>query len=150
MKSLLRKLVLFITGYALYIAIEVTFRGYSYVLMGLCGGVLLMFIDEINEILPWDTDILLQSSLGSVLITFFELTVGEACKISNIDPMWDYSNMLFNFDGVICLEFSLLWVILSFVAILLADAINYYVFKLEPLPYYKLFGRTIIKFKEYK
>ena len=145
--NLIRKLILFIMGYALYIAIEVTFRGYSFVLMGICGGILLILIDSINEVLPWNTDILLQSSIGSILITLCEFIVGELLKLFNLPPMWNYSDMLLNYDGVICLEFSLLWVLLSFIAILLADAINYYVFSLLPAPYYRLFGKIIIKFK---
>lgn len=41
-----------------------------------------------------------------------------------------------------------LWMVLSFIAILVADSINYYVFDEKPAPYYKLFGYTIIQFKE--
>lgn len=145
---LLRKIVLFIIGYALYISIEVTFRGYSFVLMGICGGLLFLAIDEINERISWDTDILLQGCIGSAMITGCELVVGELNKYFGGFPMWDYSNMWFNFDGVICLEYSLIWIGLSIVAVVVADAINYYMFRQLPIPYYKLFGKQIFKFKE--
>lgn len=147
MNNLIRKFILFLVGYALYIAIEVTFRGYSYVLMGICGGILFILIDCINEILPWDTDLIIQCSIGSFLITLCELIVGKTLIAFNIPPMWDYSNMTFNYQGVICLEFSLIWVLISFVAILLADCLNYYVFNLTPTPYYKVLGKTVIRFK---
>lgn len=62
--------------------------------------------------------------------------------------MWDYSNLPINFDGVICLPYSLLWILVSIIGIIVADAINYYVFKIMPVPYYKLFGKTILKFKK--
>lgn len=62
--------------------------------------------------------------------------------------MWDYSNLPLNYKGIICVPFMLLWIVLSFLAIIVADSINYYVFDEKPAPYYKLFGRTIIQFKE--
>lgn len=49
--------------------------------------------------------------------------------------------------GCGCLPFSLIWIALSICAIILADTINYYVFHELPVPYYKLFGKTIIRFK---
>jgi uncharacterized membrane protein len=54
--------------------------------------------------------------------------------------MWDYTNMPLNFDGVICVPFSLLWIGLSIVAVIVADCINYY----APKPSYWLFGKRII------
>lgn len=142
----IRKLILFLVGFCLYITLEVCFRGYSFVLMGICGGIIFILLDCINEILPWDTDILIQGSIGSAMITLTELVVGETLKHLGFGAMWDYSNLLLNFDGVICLPYSLLWVLVSIIGIIVADAINYYVFKITPIPYYKLFGKTIIKF----
>lgn len=61
--------------------------------------------------------------------------------------MWDYSNVFLNYKGIICLPFSLAWVGLSIVAVVIADAINYYLLDDEEVvPYYKLFGKTIFKF----
>lgn len=142
----IRKLILFLVGFCLYITLEVCFRGYSFVLMGICGGIIFILLDCINEVLPWDTDILIQGSIGSAMITLTELVVGEGLKYLGLPQMWDYSNLPINFDGVICLPYSLLWVLISIVGIIVADAINYYVFKIMPVPYYKLFGKTIIKF----
>lgn len=147
-RTLIRKLILFITGYCLYIAIEVTFRGYSYILMGICGGALFILLDIINEILPWSTDLILQGCIGSSMITTTELLVGEALKYCNIPAMWDYSDQLLNYDGVICLPFSVLWIGVSILGIIIADAINYYMFNILPIPYYNVFGQTVIKFRK--
>ncbi len=143
----IRKLILFLVGFCLYITLEVCFRGYSFVLMGICGGIIFILLDCINEVLPWDTDILIQGSIGSAMITLTELIVGEGLKYLGLSQMWDYSNLPINFDGVICLPYSLLWILVSIIGIIVADAINYYVFKIMPVPYYKLFGKTILKFK---
>lgn len=146
----IRKLILFLTGFCLYITLEVCFRGYSFVLMGICGGIIFILLDCINEVLPWDTDILIQGSIGSAMITLTELIIGEGLKYLGLPQMWNYSNLPINFDGVICLPYSLLWVLISIVGIIVADAINYYVFNVMPVPYYKIFGKTILKFKSVK
>lgn len=77
-----------------------------------------------------------------------ELIISSIFLNTDLLPvMWDYSNLPLNYKGIICVPFMLLWMVLSFVGILVADAINYYVFDEEPAPYYKLFGHTIIQFK---
>ena len=109
--------------------------------MGIVGAVSFILIDRINEVMPWDTDLIIQSILGSLIVTTFELVVGEGLKILNQPPMWDYSSLPLNFDGVICLQFSLVWVLLSALAIFLADAINYYLLHEDPVPHYNLLGK---------
>lgn len=146
--NLIKNLVLFTVGYCAYIAIEVTYRNISYPIMGVCGGLSIVLLDKINDYVSWDTDILLQGLCGSVLITLFELIIGEiALRTSLLEVMWDYSNVILNFDGVICFPFSIVWMFMSILAIFLADAINYYVFNDTQIPYYKMFGKKIIQFK---
>lgn len=139
-KHILKYLILFLVGYCVYIAIEVTFRNYSFPLMGIVGAISFILIDRINEVMPWDTDLIIQSVIGSLIVTVFELIVGEGLKFFNQPPMWDYSSLPLNFDGVICLPFSLVWVLLSAIAILLADTINYYLLHEKPTPHYKILG----------
>lgn len=146
-----KNIVLFVVGFMTYITIEVLFRGYSFALMGACGGLAIVILDKINNKLSWNTDILIQALIGSLLVTFFELVIGELALHTSLVPvMWDYSDVPLNFDGVICLPFSLAWAGLSLVAVFIADAITYYVFEELPVPYYKLFGKVILRFKEKK
>lgn len=146
-----KNIVLFVVGFMTYITTEVLFRGYSFALMGACGGLAIVILDKINNKLSWNTDILIQALIGSLLITFFELAIGELALHTSLVPvMWDYSDVPLNFDGVICLPFSLAWAGLSLVAVFIADAITYYVFEELPVPYYKLFGKVILRFKEKK
>lgn len=141
---------MFIFGFMSYITIEVIFRGYSYPLMGICGGIVFVLLDKLNDRISWDMDILVQGVIGSLLITSLEFIIGEMSLRGLIQPMWDYSDMPFNYKGIICLPFSLIWVGLSIVAIVVADFINYYIFNEDTIPYYKLFGKTIYKFKPNK
>lgn len=144
-----KSILLFLVGYCTYISIEVTYRNISYPIMGICGGLAIILLDKINDNISWNVDLCLQGLCGSALITFFELIIGEIALHTSLLPvMWDYSNVPLNFDGVICLPFSIVWFFLSILAIFLADAINYYVLDEPQVPYYNLFGKTVIKFKE--
>lgn len=148
-KKLSKNIILFTVGFCLYITIEVLFRGYSFPLMGVCAGLVIVLLDKINDYISWDIDILVQCTLGMLMVTIMELIIGTIFLDTNLLPvMWDYSNLPLNFRGIICIPFMALWMVLSFIAILVADSINYYVFDEEPAPYYKLFGHTIIQFKE--
>lgn len=148
-KKVYKNIILFTVGFCLYITIEVLFRGYSFPLMGVCAGLVIVLLDKINDYISWDIDILVQCTLGMLMVTIMELIIGTIFLDTNLLPvMWDYSNLPLNFRGIICIPFMALWMILSFIAILVADSINYYVFDEEPAPYYKLFGHTIIQFKE--
>ncbi len=148
-KSLFKTILLFLIGFCTYITIEVCFRGYSYILMGCCGGLIILILDKINDVISWNTDLIIQGLCGSALTTLLELIIGEIALHTELIPvMWDYSNMPINFDGVICLPFSILWFFISLIAIFIADAINYYVLNEPQVPYYNLFGKTIIRFKK--
>lgn len=148
-KKLSKNIILFTVGFCLYITMEVLFRGYSFPLMGVCAGLVVVLLDKINDYISWDIDILVQCILGMLMVTIMELIIGTIFLDTNLLPvMWDYSNLPLNFRGIICIPFMALWMILSFIAILVADSINYYVFEEKPTPYYMLFGKKIIQYKE--
>lgn len=147
-KKLYKNIILFTVGFCLYITIEVLFRGFSYPLMGVVGGITLVLLDKINNKISWETDLTIQALIGAVIVTLFELVIGLIALYTSLPQMWDYTNLPLNFMGVICLPFSIAWCFLSVVGIFVADAINYYVFEDLPIPYYKMFGRIVIKFRE--
>ena len=150
MSKLSKYLFLFYIGFTTYVTIEVCFRGYSFWEMGICGGIMILILDSLNNYISWDMDILLQGCIGSAVITFMEFVIGHFYLLGLLPKMWDYSNVWMNYRGIICLPFSLIWILVSIGAIFLVDSINYYVFHELPIPYYRLFGNTIIKFKERK
>ncbi len=146
MKTINKYLFLFVFGFMAYITIETLYRGHSYWLMGLCGGFAILILDQINNRISWDFDLILQGCIGSVVITIFELIIGELSLHGVVPVMWDYSNCFMNYKGIICLPFSLLWIVVALIAIFCADTINYYIFNELPIPYYKVFGKTIFRF----
>lgn len=148
-KILIKNAILFITGFCAYITIECCFRGYSFPIMGACGGLSIVLLDKINDKISWEIDLTVQGFIGMSLITTLELIIGLIAKRTNLLPiMWDYSSIPFNFEGVICLTFSICWFFLSIVAIFLADSINYYVLNEEQRPYYKIFRKFLFSFPE--
>lgn len=149
-KIILKNVVLFGVGMIAYMLIEQIYRGYTFFEMGICGGIAIVLLDKINDHISWDMDILLQGCIGSALITGMEFIIGNLSLAGVLPKMWDYSNVWMNYKGIICLPFSLIWIVLSICAIMLADAINYYIFDEQPIPYYRLFGKIIIRFKEKK
>lgn len=147
-KTILKNVVLSVVGGLSYGIIELIYRQKTYYLMILCGAIAIILLDKINDCISWDMDILLQGCIGSLIITGMEFIIGNLYFMGIVPKMWDYSNVWLNYKGIICLPFSLIWILLSICAILLADTINYYVFHELPVPYYKLFGKTIIRFKK--
>lgn len=140
--------ILFCVGFCTYSVIEVLFRGYTYFTMGVTGAIAFITIDKINNKISWDLDIILQGFIGSIIVTLLELIIGIYCIYKNIPPMWDYSSMPLNYKGVICVPFSIIWIFVSILGILVADLINYYILEEEPRPYYKLFGRKVFEYPD--
>ena len=50
---------------------------------------------------------------------------------------WDYSSMPMNLLGQICLPFSLLWILVGIIAVVVDDYLRYWLFG-EEKPHYKL------------
>ena len=140
-KEIFRIFVMFLVGFCAYITIEVLYRGYSYPLMGLMGSVLFILIDNINERYDWDVELPYQAVLGGIYATSLELAVGMLDRMYFHQKMWDYSEEFLNFQGVICMKFTVYWCLLSIVAVLVADFINYCLYRDSQVPYYWLFGR---------
>ena len=136
MKALCKNLFLFIMGGILYYLIEIIWRGYSHFSMFLVGGLCFVLIGKINEYISWETPVYIQSILGSIIITTIEFISGCILNIWLRLDVWDYSNIPFNLLGQICLPFGILWVFISFTAILIDDYIRYFFFG-EEKPRYK-------------
>jgi uncharacterized membrane protein len=86
---------------------------------GLCG----LLIGLINEYTP-KMPIILQMTIGTIIVTSLELITGYILNIKLGLNIWDYSNLMFNYKGQICLIFSILWFLLSYIVIKLDDYIR--------------------------
>lgn len=145
-------IIIFLLCGTAYSIMEILFKGSErgthwsmFVLSGLAG---VIFIDGLNNIYSYEMDFLLQSFISSIMITIWEYFTGN---IFNLDySIWDYRNMPFNFQGQICLPFTILWFVLAIIFIPVLDYIEWKIFKYkyDTPPYYKICNHVIFKFRK--
>ena len=137
MKSFLKHTILFIIGGIIYILIELGFRGHTAFSMFLLGGLCFVLIGLINEVIPWDMGIIWQGIIGSGIVTSLELIFGLILNVYLGMNIWDYSALPYDLLGQICLPFSILWIFVSALAVIVDDWLRYFLFK-EEKPHYIL------------
>lgn len=121
MKKLIKYICIFIAGCLVYMGMELLWRGWTHWTMGILGGICCILIGLINEVLPKDTPLLVQAPIASIIITCLEYISGYILNIKLGLNIWDYSHMIFNVDGQVCLPASLLWMVVGIVGVLLDD-----------------------------
>ena len=128
MRKVIKPLILFTIGGFLYVMIELLYRGRSHWTMFLLGGLCFLYAGEQNEHTDWDCPLVLQSIKVALVITLLEFLCGLIVNLWLGWNVWNYSNMPFNLLGQICLPFSLLWIIVGTIAIILDDYLRYWIF----------------------
>ncbi len=109
-------LIIFGIGAFFYGLIEVLWRGNSHWTMMIAGGICFIAFTFISEKLS-HIHLLYKCILGSLTVTLVELIFGSVFNIALDMRVWNYSHIPLNFHGQICLLFSVLWGLLSLVAI---------------------------------
>ncbi len=104
----------FLLGGAGYVGLELLWRGHSHWTMFLAGGICFLLLGQLSR-LPWPPACTIV--LGACMITSVELLLGLLFNRSY--TIWDYRHMPLNLLGQVCVPFTLLWVPVSFGAILL-------------------------------
>jgi uncharacterized membrane protein len=79
----------------------------------------------------------LQGAIGAAIITALEFVAGVVLNVWLGLGIWDYSAMPFNVLGQICLPFTLAWVPLAVVAVVVDDWLRHFLFG-EDKPHYVL------------
>ena len=124
-------------GGAVYVLLEMLWRGYSHWTMFLLGAVCFILIGLVNEVFEWDTPLILQMFCGCAIITALEFITGCIVNLWLGWDVWDYSRYKFNVLGQISLRSSVGWYFLSLVGIFLDDWLRYRLFG-EEKPRYKI------------
>ena len=111
-KSVGKAVFLFLLGGFSYGLCELMWRGYTHYSMVILGGVCFSVIYMADKKF-FSLSFGLRCFFSGLFITSMELVCG--CIVNMIFKMgvWDYSLMPFNLFGQICVNFSLLWIILS-------------------------------------
>lgn len=137
LKVCLKLLVLAVIGGAIYVGIEMLWRGHSHPSMFILGGLCFVSIGLINELFPWELGIVWQALIGGTMVTCLEFITGVIVNIWLKLGVWDYSGLPLNILGQVCLPFYFAWFGLSVVAIVFDDYLRYWFFG-EEKPHYKI------------
>ena len=135
--NIVKYCVIFAVGAAVYMTIEILYRGFTHWTMGVLGGISLILIGIIDELTTEDLPLMVQAPLASIIITLLEYYAGCILNLRLGMDIWDYSELPFNVDGQICLYFSLAWMVLGMVAVVIDNLVRHYFFG-EPMKDIKL------------
>lgn len=130
-------LVLMDVGGAVYVLLELAWRGRSHWTMFVLGGLCFIGLGLINEVLPWDMPLWEQAAFGVLLITVLEFFTGCVVNLMLGWEVWDYSGLPWNILGQVSLKYSALWLPVSLAGIVLDDCLRYRWFG-EERPRYNL------------
>ena len=98
----------FAFGGSAYVGLELLWRRRSHISMFAAGGISFLLLGKIRKAkLPMP----LKSVAGAAAITAVELATG--LLVNRQYHVWDYRKVPGNFKGQICLPFSLLWIPIS-------------------------------------
>ena len=136
LKITTKYLSLGVIGSIVYMSLEILWRGYTHWTMGVLGGICFICLGLINEILSWETPLVLQMLIGGTIITALEFITGCIVNLWLGWNVWDYSDLPYNLLGQISLFSSIGWVGLSLVGIILDDFIRWKFFD-EEKPHYR-------------
>lgn len=134
---LLKYLFLFWFGGSTYVTLEVLWRGYSHWTMLLLAGIVFIILGLLNEIWDWNDSLVKQVVVGTTVATVLEFITGCIVNLWLGWNVWDYTGIPGNILGQVCFPFTILWAIISLVAIVIDDVIRWKFFG-EEEPRYKL------------
>jgi len=139
-KTALKHFTLFLIGAGIYFEVELNWRYFVHHLpvhwsMPILGGLLFLILGGLNEWLPWEMPLLIQSAIGMMIVTVSEFIVGVVLNICLRMDIWDYSHLPLNLLGQICVPFMVAWFFLSCVAIVADDFLRWKLFG-EEKPHY--------------
>lgn len=116
----IENLIIFLFGGILYSFIEVATRGYTHWSMTLTGGLCLLIMYRRFTARPHEP-LLMKCLFGAIIITSLEFTVGCIVNLWLGWEVWDYSGLMFNLFGQICLPFSIVWFFITIPAVMLTE-----------------------------
>ena len=117
----LRRSALFLLGGLAYVGLELLWRGRSHFSMFLAGGVSLLLIGKLNHVEP-RLPLPLRAVAGAGIITMVELALG--LLFNREYAVWDYRGQWGNWLGQICPLFSLLWIGIALLVLLIYDPLE--------------------------
>lgn len=120
MPKSMENLIIFLFGGVLYSIIEVAARGYTHWSMTLTGGLCLVIMYRRFTARPHEP-LLMKCLFGAIVITSLEFAVGCIVNLWLGWGVWDYSGLMFNLFGQICLPLSIVWFFITIPAVMITE-----------------------------
>ena len=139
-KLLAKYAYLFWFGGSFYVTLEIIYRQRSHWAMLVLAGLVFIAVGLLNEKWGWETSLILQVLVGTVIATVGEFVTGCIVNLWLGWNVWDYSSLKWSVFGQICPQFILLWIPIILLAIVLDDLLRWRFFG-EEKPRYCLFKR---------
>ena len=114
---------LFLAGGIVYVSLELFWRGRSHVSMAIAGGLSVVLLYGVLTRIPLSV-LPLRALIGAVIITAVEFVTGAIVNIRMDLRVWDYSMLPANCYGQICLQYSVLWLLLCVPLTVFIDVIH--------------------------
>jgi len=115
--------LIFSAGGLGYGFLEILWRGYTHWSMIIAGGLCFLIFSVIADKFK-GRHIVYKSIMCALTVTAVELAFGVVLNLVLKLDVWDYTNVPLNFLGQICLPFTLVWGLLGFIFLPLAEYIN--------------------------
>lgn len=123
---------------AVYVALEVCFRGRSHPSMLIVGGFCGLLVGAINQTPRfYKAPVALQAAIGAVIVLAVEFVAGCVLNLWLGLGVWDYSNQPGNVLGQICPAFGVLWFFIMPLAIWAEDTARFSIWAYEKAVYGK-------------
>lgn len=135
LREIKKTVLLSLIGGLIYWWIEFFWRGWTHWSMLIIAFALSFLLDQVNVHLNWDTPLWLHAIGGGLMITVIELIAGLVLNVWLRLNVWDYSHLPWNLWGQICVPYSVLWIFLAGVAIVIFDSLRWILFT-EEIPRY--------------
>lgn len=149
MKTILKYTSLFLTYGFIYFVIECIYKGkLSDFRMFMLAGIIGILLGLVNSLFDMNTDFVLQCIVGMLIATLSEAIGGYYWNIECGLGIWDYSSLPLSFvGGQVNLFFSIAWMFLSGILIVLDDWLRMKLYG-EESPKYYIHGKYVFGIKE--
>lgn len=113
-------LIIFLTGAACYVLMELFWRGHTHWTMALAGGVSAVLLLGIRRAFP-TAPLIPLCLLGALVVSAVEFLTGAIVNVWLGWGVWDYSGMKYHLYGQVSFAYTLLWAALCAPAYILLD-----------------------------
>ena len=134
LRKFFKLLTVFAAGGLAYGAVEVVNRGFTYLSMGVLGGVCMLVVHLLGDERRNGLNLFSAMLISTAFITAIEFLTGEILNRTLRLHIWSYAAIPLNYDGQICLLYSFVWFAISFVAVIFDEWLRLKIFHEKSYP----------------